>query len=312
MVVFPMGQYRSNHIQGLYDNYNGPGAFSGRNMLVHDDIKGLGGLGSHQGNQGAPGGGNPNQYPGMSAPMGNPYSYYSPYYMQNQYYGAPSPAGYGHQPPFPKYPMYGQHQAGSGVQTPPNKPPTTGNGNGTPYSSGASHLHHPQSSAAGGFGDETGGYQGSAGGLGGDFQKYNQGGIGFLATMGGAGSGSAGVGGVSSGVGPISSQRGTGASPESAYKGYGAPGGVGVSADKTGIPNVASRGVGGVGLGGGAGGQGGQQGNYYQGSGVGAGGAGGAGRFGVQNQYGAQGQQQPGADPYYSGGYQSQRFGGWQ
>lgn len=280
-------------------------------MLVHDEIKGLGGLASHQGNQGGPGGGNPNQYP---APMGNPYSYYSPYYVQNQYYGAPSPAGYGHQPPFPKYPMYGQHQAGSGVQTPPAKPPAAGNGNGAPYSSGVGHLHHPQSSAAGGFGDETGGYQGSAGGLAGDFQKYNQGGgIGFLGTMGGAGSGSAGVGGVGPGVGPISSQRGTGTSPESAYKAYGAPGGVGVGADKSGIPNVASRGVGGVGLGGGAGGQGGQQGNYYQGSGVGGGGVGGGagGRFGVQNQYGAQGQQQPGADPYYNGGYQNQRFAGW-
>ena len=295
----------------MYDNYNGPGTFSGRNMLAHDDIKGLGGLGSHQGNQGGPGGGNQNQYPGMNAPMGNPYSYYQPYYMQNQYYGAPSPAGYGHQPPFVKYPMYNQHQAGSGVQTPPNKPPATGNGNGTPYSSGASHLHHPQSSAAGGFGDETSGYQGSASGLGGDFQKYNQaGGMGFLGTMGGAGSGSAGVSGVSSGVGPISSQRGTGTSPESAYKGYGAPGGVGVGVDKAGISNVASRGVGSVGLGGGAGGQGGQQGNYYQGSGA-SGVGGGAGRFGVPNQYGAQAQQQPGADSYYGGGYQNQRFG-WQ
>jgi hypothetical protein len=277
-------------------------------MLGHDDIKGLGGLGSHQGNQGGPGAGNQNQYPGMSAPMGNPY-YYNPYFMQNQYYGAPSPAGYGHQPPFVKYPMYGQHQAGSGVQTPPNKPPATGNGNGTPYQSGANHLHHPQSSTAGGFGEETGGYQGSAGGLAADFQKYNQaGGMGFLGAMGSAGSGSTGVGGGGS---AISSQRGTGASPETTYKGYGGPAGVGVGADKAGIPNVASRGVG---LGGGAGGQGGQQGNYYQGSGVGvgvgAGGVGGgAGRFGVQNQYGAQGQQQPGADSYYGGGYQNTRFG---
>jgi hypothetical protein len=63
-------------------------------MLGHDDVKGLGALASHQGNQGAPGGGNQNQYPNMGAPIGNPYSHYPPYYMQNQYYGAPSPAGY--------------------------------------------------------------------------------------------------------------------------------------------------------------------------------------------------------------------------
>jgi len=129
----------------------------------------------------------------------------------------------------------------------------------------------------------------------------------FLGAMGGAGSGSAGVGG---GVGTLPSQRGTGASPESVYKGYGAPSGVSVGVDKAGIPNIASRGVG---LGGGAGGQGSQQGNYYQGAGVGVsagGGGAGNGRFGVQNQYSAQGQQQPGADSYY-GGYQNRGYP-WQ
>ena len=56
--------------------YSGPRTFSGSNMLGHDDVKGLGALASHQGNQGAPSGGNQNQYPNMSAPIGNPYSYY--------------------------------------------------------------------------------------------------------------------------------------------------------------------------------------------------------------------------------------------
>ena len=104
-------------VQGFYESYaqQQPAGFGGRNVLGHDDVKGLPG-GQQQSpasagippgvvqQQNAQGGGQP-ATPGGQGPQqyAPPVPYYFPYAQQG-YYGAPFNAGYNLAQPYVKYP----------------------------------------------------------------------------------------------------------------------------------------------------------------------------------------------------------------
>ncbi|KAI5993701.1 hypothetical protein F5J12DRAFT_426647 [Pisolithus orientalis] len=278
---FGSGDYGYESARGFYESYGqSPGFSGGRNVLGHDDVKGLAGTNqlpsagvgvlppSSQSTQLPPQGSvapqpSAAQGPQQSYPPPTMQPYYYPY-AQNQYYGSPYNSGYGVPQPFVKYPaMY---------QPPPAQSTGTGKQTGVqqdhyargPY--GNQHQHQPY--------DELYQHQQhhAQGGLTGDYkhpQLYsNQGIQGFMGLGQGGNAPSAQTLG----------QRAGGGSPEAPYKPYSQNVGA-----KDGTPGV---GVGGVGQS--QGGRGGGQQSHGQGFY-------GANRFGSSAGAGApHGQHQPG------------------
>ncbi|KAI6013180.1 hypothetical protein BKA83DRAFT_4363617 [Pisolithus microcarpus] len=315
---FGSGDYGYEGARGFYESYaQSPGFSGGRNVLGHDDVKGLAGNNqlpsagvgalppSSQSTQLPPqGSGAPQpsaaQGPQQSYPPPAMAPYYYPY-PQNQYYGSPYNSGYGVPQPFVKYPaMY---------QPPPTQGTGTGKQTGVQqdhYGRGLygnqhqQHQHQPY--------DELYQHQQHhAQGLTGDYkhpQLYgNQGIQGFMGLGQGSNATSA----------PTLGQRAGGGSPEAPYKPYSQNVGT-----KDGTPGV---GVSGVGQG--QGGRGGVQQSHGQGfyganrfgSSAGTGGPHGQHQQGGQQGNGPQGHMSVGYPQGNSDGnfYQYRQQGGyWQ
>ncbi|KAJ7160884.1 hypothetical protein C8R46DRAFT_1194293 [Mycena filopes] len=298
--------------RGFYDTYQ-QSAFGNRNVLGHEDVKGLPGApqqppsgalppSAGQSAQHAAQGQGQQQPPPAAGPQGQqgyppPLPYYYPY-PQNQYYGAPYNSGYNVAPPFVKYPAMfpgppgpgnapapgQQGQGGLGVK---GQAQAQGQGGGygpaqglyqqggyDDYAQPQGHGAHQQPQHALGLGQGGGAEYGKP--------LYGGGAQGFMG-LGGQGGG---AGGPQAGGG----QRG--GSPETSYKPYSKDVGVG-----------AARG-GGVQQGQGQGqqqgqgqGQGGPQGQGFYGGnrfgGVGGAGVGGVGAGGAGPQQSAHHQQGP-------------------
>ena len=307
--------------QSFYETYNQPSGFGNRNVIGHDDLKGLPGAQqqppsatlppsggqasqqhSSQGSQPQPGGA---QAPQQGYPPPHVPYYYAHHYPQNQYYGTPYNSGYGVPQPFVKYPaMFQPGPPGPG--TAPNSASKQPGGNGVgvgvqpqnnPYSQGlyqpggyedyqqhhTSHQQqqHHQHSHSIGLGQGVG--------VGGDYGKQLYGGAqGGMQGFMGLGQTGAGAGVPSSGGG---GPRGTG-SPEAAYKPY-APKDVGVGVGRGGVQQGQGQSQGQAqAQGQGQGGQGPQgQGFYGNRFSAGVGGVGGVGVGGPQNALHQQGPQ---------------------
>ncbi|EKM52574.1 uncharacterized protein PHACADRAFT_176595 [Phanerochaete carnosa HHB-10118-sp] len=226
---YPYGENQRN----FYDSYSGQTGFSNRNMLGHDDIKGLPGAPQQQphaapglppsstqpsqqlpqsgqsGSQGQPGAQGPQQ--GYPPPL--PY-YYTPY-PQNQYYGSPYSSGYSVPQPFVKYPTVFQGPPGpQSAPSPASKQAPSSVQPQSPYGQGLYGQQH--SSSPYGDIDYQHGHGQSVSGLpSNDYGKQ---------LYGGSGQGMQGFMGLGQSSGPSSGaplgQR-SGGSPEAAYKPYG-------------------------------------------------------------------------------------------
>ncbi|KAL4253810.1 RNA polymerase II degradation factor 1 [Abortiporus biennis] len=230
----------------FYDSYSGgPSSFSNRNVLGHDDIKGL--PGAPQQTHGAPGlppvssqpsqqqlpqtsqSGSQGQTTAGQGPQQGyppPLPYYYPY-PQSQYYGTPYNQGYSVPQPFVKYPTVFQGPPGpqsapspAGKQGPSSVQPQS------PYGQSLYGQQHP-SNAYDDISYSQHSHQQSVGSLqGNEYSKhqplYGSGAsqAGMQGFMGGV-LGQSGMTGPSSGAPPLG-QRAGGGSPEAAFKPYGA------------------------------------------------------------------------------------------
>ncbi|KAI0830192.1 hypothetical protein BC628DRAFT_1313487 [Trametes gibbosa] len=246
--------------RNFYDSYSGPTGFGNRSVLGHDDLKGLPGSQQPHGapglppasaqssqqhppssqgsSQGQPNAGQgPQQYP-------PPLPYYYPY-PQSQYYGSPYSSGYTVPQPFVKYPTVFQGPPGpQSAPSPASKQGPSAVQAQSPYGQGLYGQQHPTNTY-----DELG------------YQHHTQHSVGQNVNVGsglpsseygkhqslyGTGSqGMQGFMGLGQSTGPSSGpplgQRGTGGSPEAAYKPYG--GNVGVKDVGAGV-GVGQGGVG--------------------------------------------------------------------
>lgn len=224
-------------IQGFYDSYAQSPAFGGsRNVLGHDDVKGLPASqhpannvippSSAQSSQLPPQGGAQPQPSGGQGPQQSyppPVPYYYPY-PQNQYYGTPYNSGYGVPQPFVKYPtMFQPGPPAQGAAPSPGGKQGPGSvqsqsdhyGRGlygqqhqlptSAYDDLGYQHHTPQHNHAPGVNNLTSN----------EYSKHPQlyGGQAIQSFMG-LGQGNAAA------SGPSLAQRGSGTSPETAYKPY--------------------------------------------------------------------------------------------
>ncbi|KAJ7153590.1 hypothetical protein C8R43DRAFT_1002676 [Mycena crocata] len=246
------GQQDYGHAEnqrGFYDTYQ-QSAFANRNVLGHEDVKGLPGA-QQPLNSGAlpPSAGQSQQHgaqnagqqqpPPAAGPQGQqgypppvPYHYYP--YAQNQYYGAPYNPAYGVAPPFVKYPAMFAGPPGPGNAGP--APGGQGQGSlglkGQGQAAGQGGAYGPAQGLyqQGGYDDYAGQQQGHqqpqhalglGQGQGGEYGKplYGGGAQGFMG-LGAQGGG---------GAGPQAGGGARGGSPETAYKPYGKDVGVGAA-----------------------------------------------------------------------------------
>ncbi|KAI0744688.1 hypothetical protein C8Q76DRAFT_700731 [Earliella scabrosa] len=290
--------YSNESQRNFYDSYSGPTGFGNRNVLGHDDIKGLPGSqqphaapglppanaqstqqhppSSQASSQGQPSAG---QGPQQGYPP--PLPYYYPPYPQNQYYGSPYNSGYTVPQPFVKYPTV--FQGPPGPQSAPSPATKQGPSSVQPQSPYGQSLYgqQPHSNAY----DEIGYQHHTQHSVGqnvnvgsglpsGEYGKHQHGSL-----YGGSGQGMQGFMGLGQSSAPTSGpplgQRAAAGSPENAYKPYG--GNVGVKDVGAGV------GVGQGGVGQGPQGRGGvqqpSQGSFY------------AQRFAASQAGGPQGQQ---------------------
>ncbi|KAJ7222485.1 hypothetical protein GGX14DRAFT_663933 [Mycena pura] len=285
--------------RGFYDTYQSS-AFGNRNVLGHEDAKGLAGapqqppnagglpssgqsVGQHGGAQGA----GQQQPPPAAGPQGQqgyppPLPYYYPY-PQNQYYGAPYNSAYNVAPPFVKYPTMFPGPPGPG-----NGPATGQQGQG---SLGVKSQGQAQGQA-GAYGPAQGLYQGGYDDYAGQTQGHGthqqpqhalglgQGGVDYGKQLyGGGAQGFMGLSGQGGGAGGPQAANARGGSPETSYKPYAKD--VGVSAARGGAGVQQGQGQGQQQSQGqvqsGPQGQGFYGGNRFGGAGVGGVSAGGAG-----------------------------------
>jgi len=222
--------------QNFYDSYTGQGGFNNpRNILGHDDLKGLTGgpqttsalpssnpqssqQPSQTNNQPPPAGG---QGPQQGYPHPVPYHYF-PY--QNQYYGSPYNSGYGVPQPFVKYPqMFQPGPPGPTSGSPVTKQAPSNVQHSNPYSQNLYGQQHPSNAY-----DDLGyhnQHQNISGTLPGNEYKQLYGNPGLQGFMGGLGQSSSGpssTGGA--GGGPQGITQRPGGSPENSFKSYGGPG----------------------------------------------------------------------------------------
>jgi len=222
-------------VQNFYESYTGQGGFNNsRNILSHDDLKGLTGpqttstlpssnpqssqQPSQTNNQPPP---TSSQGPQQGYPHPVPYHYF-PY--QNQYYGSPYNSGYGVPQPFVKYPqMFQPGPPGPTSGSPVTKQAPTNVQHSNPYGQNPYSQQHPSNVY-----DEVGyhnQHQNVGGTLPGNDYKQLYGAPGLQGFMGGLGQTSGGpssTGGV--GGGPQGITQRPGGSPETSFKSYGGPG----------------------------------------------------------------------------------------
>ncbi|KAL7278639.1 hypothetical protein PYCCODRAFT_1387865 [Trametes coccinea BRFM310] len=258
------GESQRQQQQNFYDSYSGPAGFGNRNVLGHDDLKGL--PGSQQPHGGAPGlppanaqnaqqhppssqassQGQPNAGQGPQQSYPPPLPYYYPY-PQSQYYGSPYNSGYTVPQPFVKYPTVFQGPPGpQSAPSPAAKQGPSAVQPQSPYGQSLYGQQHPSNTY-----DDLG-YQhhsqhsvgqnvgvGSAGLPSSEYSKHQS------LYGSGATQGMQGFMGLGQSSGPSSGpplgQRAAGGSPEAAYKPYG--GNVGVKDVGAGV-GVGQGGVG--------------------------------------------------------------------
>ncbi|KAH8079801.1 hypothetical protein BXZ70DRAFT_911017 [Cristinia sonorae] len=247
---FNQGEYGyADNQRMFYDSYSGGPGFNNRNVVGHEDIKGL--PGAPQQTHSAPGLAPSNSQPSQqlpqstqsgtqSQPGGQGPQQYPPYYYpfpQNQYYGAPYNSGYSVPQPFVKYPTVFQGPPGpQSAPSPAAKQGPSAVQPQSPYGQGLYGQQHPSNAY-----DEIG-YQ--------QHSQHSHGHSGFMGL------------GQSAGPTPnsqLGQRGGTGGSPEASYKPYGT---------NVGVKDVSSGvGVGQGGVGQGPQGRGGvqpqQQGSFY-------------------------------------------------